>query len=162
MTIRKVIDWAIEDQKSEMKGKIASPFYQQLDISGNWVWACDIELGGGGPFSVLRSVPIASNNLDVIYAEQGKGVSLSRMGSAKWSISGLSKTITDTVHTMYLTFSDETYEITGDLMEGDVIRPLSYGELGTLLSDPPGYGILPYGAQGKFDYYGTFLEVMEY
>jgi hypothetical protein len=47
MSIRKIIDWAIQDQKSEMKGNIASPFYQYQDYAGSWVWACDVDLGGG-------------------------------------------------------------------------------------------------------------------
>ena len=96
MSIRKIIDWAIQDQKSEMKGNIASPFYQYQDAAGSWVWACDVDLGGGED-NILRSVPVASNNRDVVYAEQGKGVSLSRMGSGKWAITGLSKTLNSTV-----------------------------------------------------------------
>ena len=96
MSIRKIIDWAIQDQKSEMKGNIASPFYQYQDTAGSWVWACDVDLGGGED-NILRSVPVASNNRDVVYAEQGKGVSLSRMGSGKWAITGLSKTLNSTV-----------------------------------------------------------------
>lgn len=158
MSIRKIIDWAIEDQKSEMKGKIVGNFHQVQDNAGNWVWACDVDIGGGEATN-LRSVPIASNNLDVIYAEQGKGVSMSRMGSAKWAISGLSKVVTDTVHTTLVTFSDDIWAITGSVMVGNVIRPITYGELGTLIAGS-GYGVLPYGAQAKFDYYGNLIDLM--
>jgi hypothetical protein len=161
MSIRKVIDWAIKDQRTDMRGKIVSDFYRQQDNSGNWVWCCDVDLGGNS-VNNLRSVPIASNNLDVIYAEQGKGVALSRIGSAKWTITGLSKVITDTIHTITVSFRDDIWEVVGSVMKGDVIRPVTYGELGTLIADSPGYGMLPYGAQAKFDYEGNFIEIMEY
>ena len=158
MSIRRVIDWAIKDQKTDMTGKIVGDFHQQQDNAGNWVWACDVELGGGETAN-LRSVPIASNNLDVIYAERGKGVSLSRIGSAKWAITGLSKIVTDTVHTILVTFSDDIWGITGSVMVGNIIRPVTYGELGSLLA-PYGYGVLPYGIEAKFDYEENFIDFM--
>lgn len=158
MSIRKIIDWAIADQKSEMTGTIVSPFYEYQDYTGNWVWACDVDLGGGQ--EVLRCVPVAANNRDVIYAQQGKGVSLSRMGSGKWAITGLSKTLNSTVHWTFVTFEDDVFNIASTKMVGDVRRPLTYGELGALVA-PYGYGVLPYGTQGKFDYYGNFIEILE-
>ena len=175
MSIRKIIDWAIEDQKSEMKGNIVSDFYQYQDAVGSWVWACDVDLGGGGENSVLRSVPVAANNRDIIYSQQGKGVSLSRMGNGKWVITGLSKTLNSTVRWTYVSFSEgalvgtgeDIFAITGTIvtitgtrMHGGTNRPLTYGELGTLTT-PYGYGMLPYGIQGKFDYYGNFIEILE-
>ena len=160
MSIRKIIDWAIQDQKSEMKGNIASPFYQYQDAAGSWVWACDVDLGGGEENSVLRSVPVASNNRDVVYAEQGKGVSLSRMGSGKWAITGLSKTLNSTVRMTVVSFEDDVFQISSSRMVGNIIRPLSYGELGTLIA-PYGYGVLPYGMQGKFDPDGNLLGIVE-
>jgi len=159
MSIRKIIDWAIQDQKSEMKGNIASPFYQYQDTAGSWVWACDVDLGGGED-NILRSVPVASNNRDVVYAEQGKGVSLSRMGSGKWAITGLSKTLNSTVRMTLVTFEDDVFQISSSRMVGNIIRALSYGELGTLIA-PYGYGVLPYGMQGKFDPDGNLIGIVE-
>jgi hypothetical protein len=160
MSLRKIIDWAIEDQKSELKGNIASPFYQYQDYAGSWVWACDVDLGGGGD-NVLRSVPVAANNREVIYAEQGKGVSLSRMGKGKWAITGLSKTLNSTVHMIFVSFVDDIGQISGRRLAGNIIRPLSYGEMGELIA-PFGYGVLPYGLQGKFDAQGNFIEIVEW
>ncbi len=45
MSIRKIIDWAIEDSKGQRTGNIASPFYQLYDADGIWVWACGYNLG---------------------------------------------------------------------------------------------------------------------
>lgn len=160
MSIRKIIDWAIQDQKSEMKGNIASPFYQYQDAAGSWVWACDVDLGGGEGNSILRSVPVASNNRDVVYAEQGKGVSLSRLGSGKWAITGLSKSLNSTVRMTVVSFQDDVFQISSSRMVGNIIRPLSYGELGMLIA-PYGYGVLPYGMQGKFDPDGNLIGIVE-
>lgn len=161
MSIRKIIDWAIQDQKSEMGGTIVSDFYEYQDAAGSWTWACDVDTDGGDEGSVLRCVPVAANNRDVIYAQQGKGVTLSRMGNGKWAITGLSKTLHSTVHWTYVTFKDDVFTIASTRMVGDVRRPLTYGELGSLV-EPLGYGTLPYGIQGRFDYYGNFIEIVEH
>jgi len=158
MSIRKIIDWAIQDQKSEMQGTIASPFYQFDDNTGGWVWACDVDLGGDK--GVLRSVPIATNNRDVIYAEQGKGVSLSRMGDGKWAITGLSKILNSTTHYLFVSFIDDIFNISSKRLVGNTRRYLTYGEMGTLVA-PYGYGILPYGMQGIFDPQGNLIELLE-
>ena len=159
MSIRKIIDWAIQDAQSTQTGTIASGFYECQDAAGSWVWACDVDLGGDEE-NILRAVPVASNNRDVIYAEQGKGVSLSRLGNGKWAITGLSKTLNSTVHWTFVSFVDDVFAIAGTHTRGNINRPLTYGELGTLVV-PYGYGGLPYGTQGKFDYDGNLIEIVE-
>lgn len=157
MSIRKIIDWAIEDAKTTQTGTIVSEFYEYSDASGSWVWACDVDIGEE---EVLTNVPVAANNREVIYAEEGKGVNLSRLGNGKWCITGLSKTKNSTVHYIYLSFADDVWSITGAELRGNVYRPLTYGELGTLI-EPLGYGTLPYGARGKFTADGAFVEIRE-
>ena len=157
MSIRKIIDWAIEDARGQQIGNIASPFYQYYDSAGQWVWACDVDLGDE---QVIRCVPVAANNRELIYAEQGRAVTLSRLNNGKWVITGLAKSRNSTVHYIYMSFMDDTYTILGKSLRGFVIRPLTYGELGTLVA-PPGYGTLPYGVQGKFKADGAFVEIME-
>ena len=159
MSIRTIIDWAIEDANGSITGTVASPFYQYFDTVGNWCWACDVDIGGS-PDQVLIAVPVASNNVDVIYAQQGKAVNLSRLGNGKYVITGLAKSLNSTTHYIFMTFTDEMYMITRDKLSGFIIRPLTYGELGTLVP-PYGYGALPYGAQGKFQADGTFVEIVE-
>jgi hypothetical protein len=157
MTLRKIIDWSIQDAKSSLTGNIASDFYESYDANGNWVWACDVDIGEE---EVLTCVPVASNNREIIYSEQGKAVNLTKLGSGSYQITGLSKVQNSTTHYIYLTFTDDTYEITRDELKGYVYRILTYGELGTLVS-PYGYGVLPYGARGKFKADGTFVSIVE-
>ncbi len=159
MSLRKIIDWAIQDARTTMTGTIASPFYEYFDTAGHWVWACDVDIGNNLP--VLRCVPVASNNREIIYAEQGKGVNLARLGNCKWVITGLSKSVNSTVHYIFLSFTDDICMVTGMQLRGFIIRPLTYGELGSL-APPYGYGVLPYGAQGKFKADGTFVEIVEW
>ena len=157
MSIRKIIDWAIQEAKATQTGTIASEFYEYQDASGNWVWACDVDIGED---DLLTNVPVTSNNREIYYAEEGKGVNLSRLGSGKWAITGLSKTLNSTVHYTYLTFADDMWEITHTELRGNTYRPLTYGELGTLVA-PYGYGVLPYGVRGKFNADGIFFEIVE-
>jgi hypothetical protein len=113
-----------------------------------------------GDEQVIRCVPVAANNRELIYAEQGRAVTLSRLNNGKWVITGLAKSLNSTVHYIYMSFTDDTYTILGKSLRGFIIRPLTYGELGTLVP-PPGYGTLPYGVQGKFRADGTFVEIVE-
>jgi hypothetical protein len=62
---------------------------------------------------------------------------------------------------IYISFVDDIFQITSRLLVGNIYRPLSYGEMGELVA-PYGYGVLPYGLQGKFDAEGNFIEIMEY
>ena len=158
MSIRKIIDWAIEQTEWQKIGNIASPFYYYYDYAGHWVWACDVDLGNE---EVLRCVPVAANNREIVYAEQGRAVTLSRLGNGKWVITGLAKSLKSTVHFIYLSFSDDMYQINRKELRGYVIRSLTYGEIGELIA-PYGYGTLPYGVQGKFRADGTFIEIVEW
>jgi hypothetical protein len=144
MSIRKIIDWAASQAEGEMTGTIASPFFQLYDDAEGWVWACDVDIGQP---EVLRSVPVASNNREIIYAEEGKSVALKKMNQGRWVIAGLAKTVRSTTHIIYVSF------------EEDLVRPFTYGELGAL--SPGGYGSLPYGARGRFDAQGNLVEILE-
>jgi hypothetical protein len=96
----------VEDARAQRLGNIASPFYQLFDSAGNWVWACDVDIGAE---EVLRGVPVASNNREIIYAEQGRAVTLARMNHGKWVITGLAKVLKSTVHFIYLSFQRTTW-----------------------------------------------------
>ena len=153
MSIRKIVDWAIQDSKGEIRGLIASEVYESHDIDGSWVWACNVDIGQA---EVLRAVPVASNNREIIYAEIGKPVYLKRMVGNKYSITGLAKTQISTIHYLYVSFADDIFSIVDEEYVGFTIRPLTYGEL----ADYGGYGVVPYGARGKFDADGTFVSLI--
>ncbi|MCL4504174.1 MAG: hypothetical protein M1438_20305 [Deltaproteobacteria bacterium] len=155
MSIRKVIEIASAD--SDLVGKIASEFYQIEDASGNWAYACDVDLGADTTNNnVLRNVPVAQNNRDLLYAEIGKPVSLRRCNTGGYEIVGLAKhTIGDT-HIIYVNLTDKFGEITGNQTKGTKTRQLNYEELALY----GGYGILPYGVYGRFDAQGNLIKVL--
>lgn len=168
--LRKIIDSAIDASQTKTRGNIASPFYRSYDIAGNWVWAADVYLGDG---VIINNVPVSSNNRDIIYSQQGKAVELTRLNNGNWSISGLSKVVTSSVHYLYITFREDTItlpdgtevtvtipDVTGDETVDIITRPLTYGELGSLAPSPGGYGILPYGVQGRFNADGSLIELV--
>jgi hypothetical protein len=154
MSIKRIIDWEIEKAEGDKIGTIASPFAQISDGT-NWLWAADVDVGEP---EVLRKVPVASNNREIIYAEVGKPVALKRMGDGKWVIAGLAKTSRGMGHIIYISFEEDLAYIVSKSWIGAIIRQLTYGELGTLLG---GYGTLPYGVYGRFAANGSLIEIME-
>lgn len=166
MSLRKIIDTALVSKQGTMQGTIASDWYETYDSSGNWCWACDVDIGVDMPTvdasgtttttTILEAVPVASNNKEILYAEIGKGVTLSIMNNNKWSITGLSKVVNSTRHYIYVAFVDDIVTIVGEEMIGQNTRRLTYGELATL----GGYGLIPYGAFGRFDASGNLIKLI--
>jgi hypothetical protein len=157
MSIIKIIDWRIAQANSQMTGTIASPFYQLYSDSNNWIWACDVDIGQP---EVLRGVPVASNNREIIYAEIGKAVALSKMNDGRWCISGLAKTCRGLGHIIYMSFEDDIATVTGEDWSGNVVRTLTLGELGDL--GPGAFGALPLGAHGRFTASGSLIDLLEW
>jgi len=156
MSLRKIIDWQIAAADGQLFGTIASPFYQYYDIAGQWTWACDVDIGKD---EVLRNVPVATSSREIIYAQEGMPVALNQMGPNKYAITGLSKKVQSTTHIIYVSFDDAFGRIVNTVTKGFIYRPVTYGELGTLLHGF-GYGSLPYGARGKFDMQGNLVELL--
>lgn len=150
MSIKKIVDQSIAQAQGEITGVTASPFYQLYDDAQGWVWAVDVDIGQQ---NVLRSVPIAANNREIFYAEQGKPVALRKEGS-RWKVVGLAKTANSTQHILYVCFTDDIPSIVDEETVAYVVRALTYGELATY----GGYGVVPYGAQARFDANGNFVE----
>ena len=155
MSLRKIIDWAAAQASGDMIGTVASPFYQLFVDGDHWIWACDVDIGQP---EVLQGVPVASNNRELIYAEQGKAVALKNL-NGKWTIVGLAMTCRGLGHVTYVSFAEDRAHIVRDEWTGQSIRPLTYGELGELGGE--GYGVLPYGAQGRFTATGDLIAILE-
>lgn len=157
MSIKKIIDWRIESSRKEIKGVVDGLLKRQYDDSGNpdaWVYICDVKIQGD---KVLKNVPITSNNRDIFYSQLSKPVSLNNE-TGKWSITGLSKVDFGFTHITYVTFTEDIAEIIWEDWSGYETRPLTYGELGSVLWD--GYGYLPYGTMGRFTKAGIFIELI--
>jgi hypothetical protein len=142
---------------NEAVGVTVSPIYQFYADGEKYTWAVDVDLGDGS--DPLRCVPIATNNKEVFYADQGKPVAL-RKENGHWVVIGLSKTVKSWQHYMYVCFEDDIAEVIDDEMKGYNTRLLTYGELGDLMPNT-GYGYFPYGVMGRFDYDGNLIEIIE-
>lgn len=154
MSLKKIIDWSLAEAEGDLFGTIASDFYEYYDVSGEWTYACDVDIGEDDP---LVNVPVSTNNRDILYAQIGMPVALKKMGGSKYAITGLSKKVHGNTHILYMTFDDSFGEIIDTKIKGNTYRRLTYGELGTYFG---GYGDLPYGVRGKFDYEGNLLEIL--
>lgn len=146
--IQRIVDWSILKSSGTMTGVIASPFYQYSGADGNWTWACDVDIGQE---EVLRNVPVATNNRDILYATQGMPVTLARQGNNRLAITGLSKKVMGTMTIIEVTFDDDTIVVSEPTEYGYHIRPLTYEEL-MIYGE---YGVIPYGAKGRFNADGT-------
>jgi hypothetical protein len=155
MSIEKIL--ALQVAQGDVTGVTVSPFYELYDDSAGYTWAVDVDLGNGG--EVLRAVPVASNNRELFYADQGKPVAL-RKENNRYVVIGLSKTVKGFEHIMYVCFQDDIAEVIDDEMVGYKVRALTYGELGELVPDT-GYGYFPYGTMGRFDADGNLIEIIE-
>jgi hypothetical protein len=167
MGIREIIDWSNLITPGSISGTIASDFYEYYDPSGNYMWACDVDIGQqmlsvdayGNPTTttVLTNVPVPSNNWELLYAQQGQAVTL-EFQNGRWVITGLSKTTQGLGHIIFLTFSDDVATVVRDDWYGYITRPLTFGELGSLADG--GFGTLPFGCQGRFTKSGVLVEII--
>jgi hypothetical protein len=144
MSLRQIIYGQMQTTAGDLIGRIASPFYQLYTDQQRWVWACDVDIGED---ELLRNVPVATNNKDILYADIGKPVALKKVGPGKYQIIGLAKTAKSTTHIIYLSAGELLGQIVGEELHGYSIRPLTYEELDAY----GGYGVVPYGAHGRFD-----------
>jgi hypothetical protein len=159
---------AIRDGVRQLEGEIISrPGLFKTD-GVNLTYAADVRIaedlpeGPPDPFleasysdRVLRNVPIAGANRDLVYAEAGAAVTLARAGTGRFEITGFAKRKPG--RRIRVAVNLETY-VPGEPEDvGLSARPLTYGELG----DPAcggGYGSIPYGAYGVFRA-GVLVEV---
>ena len=151
-----IIDTRIAQSQGQMIGTIASPFYELYVDGDSSVWAVDVDIGQE---EVLQGVPVASSNREIIYAEIGKSVILTRMNDNKWCVSGLSKVTVGLEHIIYMSFADDLGSIVGENWSGSLTRLLTLGELGDL--GPAAFGALPLGAHGRFAPDGTLMAILE-
>jgi hypothetical protein len=154
MSLKKIIDWSVAEADGDCFGTIASPFYELFDTSSQWTYACDVDIGTE---EVLRNVPIATNNRDILYAQEGMPVALRKQGPNKFAIVGLSKKCIGNIHILYMDFTDDFGTIVNSENKGFIYRPLTYQEIGSIYG---GYGVLPYGVRGKFDMEGNLIELL--
>jgi len=144
MSLFKIIDWGVKREQGAVRGTVASGFYRYYDDATGWTWAVDVDIGGG---KTLKAVPVALNNRDIIYAQQGFPVVLSKVGNNRHAVSGISKVVVGTTTYLYVNLKESLGQIVRRETRGSYVRPVTYGELAAL----GGYGNVPYGARGRFN-----------
>lgn len=156
MSIRRIIDQAISNAATGVTGTIASEFYEYYDAEGNYSWAVDVDIGqdmiatdeDGNEITttVLTAVPVATNNRDILYAQVGFPVYLTREGFSKWTVTGLAKSLYGETSIIYVNMTSDFGAVARRESVGYYYRLLRYDEF----VDAGGYGVIRYGAVGKF------------
>lgn len=107
-------------------------------------WQLDDSLPGHVD-TTMRNVPIARNNVDLLYSDVGSPVVCERSESGQWQITGFSMERPGT-HTLWpVDLGDMTL---GPIMDMSIeTRLLTFAEIGEL--EP--FGVLPFGASAIFE-----------
>lgn len=156
MSIQELVAVAIKDHEPTINGRVASTFYEIMDISGKYVWGCDVDIGEPMTYedeygvqqntTVLQNVPVAMNNREIFYAQVGWPVLLRRISKTGYAIVGLAKSLKLTTEVTYVSFTNGVSIIFEEVL-GYYYRTLSLGELGTV--EP--FGSLPFGVIGMYN-----------
>ncbi len=133
----------IDASQTELDGKILSRPALLVTDGIALVYAVDVDIGEGG--RVLKNVPLARANRDLLYAEAGNACRLRRSTNGKFEVVGFSKELPGRYDRFPVDLG--TFAIGPTQAFGLDARPLSYGELA---DRPGGYGAVPYGATGLF------------
>jgi len=127
----------------DVTGQINQTSTDLLGVPGSSSWTLAQLLTVG---SILRNVPIARNNYELIYADVGNAVELTRDASGQWTVTGFALEQPGTFTLVEVDLGNMTIGPITDLsIQG---RVLTLGELGTLIAG--GWGLVPFGASGLF------------
>ena len=94
--------------------------------------------------TILRDVPIARNNRELVFADAGAAVTLRRSANGRYEIVGLSNELPGTYTQFTVDLGNFSFGPVIDLTL--VARALTFGELASLGS----FGVTPFGATGLF------------
>jgi hypothetical protein len=104
--------------------------------------------------TILRNVPLASDNAQLRYADVGNGVTLSRTSTGQWQVTGFSIQLPGTRTRIPVNISQMTI---GTIQSISISgRLLTFGEIGIYGG---GFGVCPFGASGLFSS-GKLIEVI--
>lgn len=163
----------VRSRAKRLQGNVVTRPYLQTGDGKNQIYACDVNVGLGeispgynqehlqllgipGTYhynandsltigTILRSVPVASNNGSLRYADVGNAVILERTSSGQWQVTGFATEMPGTRIRYAISIKNGTIGAATDLSVSS--RRLTLGELSTL---GPGFGYTPFGATGMF------------
>ncbi|SRR6266536_1531952 len=79
----------IRDEVRTIEGEVLTRPALLATDGASLTWACDVKVAGYD--DPLRTVPIAMGNRDLVYADAGQAVTLSRNPGGAWEIIGFAK-----------------------------------------------------------------------
>lgn len=165
MSLINIIKVNVDRATSEAIGVISSPIIKAYDAAlERFVWAFNVDLQRASsnpnapPFEPLHAVTVDDPSRESYDAEVGTQVRLRRRPQdSQYVITGLAKFAPGTLSICLVTITDDVILINDPVTYGNVIRLLTYDELGPLGG---GYGNLPYSTVGKFDNNGTLIQLI--
>lgn len=133
----------LRDRLTSMEGEVVSrPMLMRTDGT-SLTYAVDVKINGQD--EPLKAVPLANTAKEVMYADPGAAVTLTRGRGGRFEVTGFAKKKPGTRKRVPVNLT------TGDVGEvvetGVSIRVLSYDELATIGG---GYGVAPYGGIATF------------
>ena len=165
--LRRLFDERDAARKTELHGETVSRFViNPFDPAGTLMHTADVRISG----SIVSAVPLAANNRDMIYANPGTAVTMSRSASGRLEITGLSKRGFGNIYTYDITIPILTplNSNTGSALSGGAVVSASVsgflisictlGELQSATSG--GFGTTPFEALLLKDANGTIINVI--
>ena len=156
------VEAKIKDKRLELDGKVLSRPLLSVTDGISLVYGCDVDIGitaisgyNQSPLlvnannTVLKNVPIARSNRDVVYAEVGSAVRLRRTSSGRFEIIGFSKEMPGTYKRYAVNLTTLTIGAVEDVTITALVIP--FGDLILFGS----FGTIPLGAIAV--YRGTTL-----
>jgi hypothetical protein len=141
----------INANKTELDGKVLTRPALLVTDGTALIYAVDVDIGAKG--EMLKNVPLARANHDLLYAEPGNACRLRRTADGKFEVVGFSKELPGRYDRFTVDLG--TYAIGPTVAFGLDARPFTLGELATL---PGGFGVAPLGATGIWQG-GILIEV---
>lgn len=165
--LRRLFDERDAAHKKEIHGEMISRFiFNPFDPAGTLMATADVRISG----SIVSAVPLAANNRDLIYANPGTSVTLSRSETGRLEVTGLSKRGYGNIYTYSLVVPVITPmnsntgsaltagAVTSVAVSGFSVSVATLGELASATSG--GFGETPLQALLLRDAGGTILNVI--
>lgn len=133
----------IDANATELNGKVLSRPALLVTDGDALIYAVDVDIGDGT--NILRNVPIARANRDLLYAEPGNPVRLRRTAGGRFEVTGFSGEMPGSFERFAVDLGDASFGPLESLTLEVVV--LGYGDLATLGG---GYGVIPYGAAALY------------
>ena len=132
---------AAANAKNELDGKVLTRPALLVSDGDGLTYAVDVDIGDD---KLLRNVPLARANVDVVYADVGNPCRLRRTANGRWEVVGFSKEMPGTYTRFSVSLSTFVFGPLEDITTS--ARALTYDELATFGT----YGVTPYGSVGIF------------